>query len=695
MSTTISPLFPENSSEVININNNDVENQLQEREDSQSNEYISSEKIHFVNKERSSSMTSPNRDPSNPNNNNNNNNRPRRGSHIPSEPSRQPKKSSPVGKFLVFYNSVLLTLTNFYQSHVRLPPFLQPLYDLLDDFFQCSSSSCNSSVELEFFAGLINFFSCTYVLAVVPPQMAIVGYNSETSAAVISLITGLGSIFCGIVTNTPLVVAPTTAVSIYFVSNLQQYFLSPHDGNMVVAYVGIAIVLFGIIGPLARFISKLIPEYIQIGTTIGIGLITALSGYQEIGLVEQGRYTLLSVGKITSKICIAMSGLIIISILVYYHSKVAYFIGILWGTFFWWSSQSLWPTEWVSTPILTGDFFTSVENNDLILFIFEMIFLIILTLFGLAKALYSLVDNNNSNNTAAASEAIPKGRILLIVIGVANIVSGLLYGPPIILSPECASGIKAGGKTGLCACITGIFFIFSIFFSPLFTSIPSAATSPVLIMIGMILFTNVQKINFSTKYGIAAFICLTLIPFTDSIMSGIGFGYITFIIISFLNGDVKGFMKMFYQLYCPCSSSSSSDTSEELDKEEEEGGGDGKETTTTATTTSMSNEDEGSSKEHHSGSSISRLAGKIIQLSPNSTRGYRSIEKGSHENNEDSIQPVEPATLTTTHTGSTHGRRASLADDVVERARRDAVAFLQTVVTSEVDLENDFVVSIL
>eukprot|EP00599_Poterioochromonas_sp_BG-1_P007666 CAMPEP_0173140630 /NCGR_PEP_ID=MMETSP1105-20130129/5011_1 /TAXON_ID=2985 /ORGANISM="Ochromonas sp., Strain BG-1" /LENGTH=145 /DNA_ID=CAMNT_0014053675 /DNA_START=837 /DNA_END=1274 /DNA_ORIENTATION=+ len=121
---------------------------------------------------------------------------------------------------------------------------------------------------------------------------------------------------------------------------------------------------------------------------------------------------------------------------------------------------------------------------------------------------------------------------------------------------------------------------------------------------------------------------------------------------------------MFYQLYCPCSSSSSSETSEEGDKEEEEGGGDGKETIATGTTVSMSSGDEGSGKDYHSGGSISRLAGKIIQLSPNSTRGYRSIEKGSHENNEDSIQPVEPTTLTTTHTGSTHGRRVSMADDV-------------------------------
>eukprot|EP01040_Poterioochromonas_malhamensis_P015317 gene15317-17128_t len=657
MPTTTSPLFPvaeeleesRESSEVAVGNGEthvtvvtDVESQHREGTDSHGNEHSNSHNVHFVSRERGNSNNSANRDPNDPHHHHN---RSRAASHLPPEIPREPiKKSSPVGKFLLFYNAIVLAFAEFYKAHARLPQFLHPVYDILEDFFECIR--CGSSVELEFFAGLINFFSCTYVLAVVPPQMATAGYDSQTSAAVISLITGLGSIFCGIVTNTPLIVAPTTAVSIYFVSNLQQYSLSAHDGNMVVAYVGIAIVLLGIIGPLARLISKLIPNYIQIGTTVGIGLITSLSGYQEIGIVEQGRYTLLSVGKITDEICIAISGLIVIAILVYYHSKVAYLIGIIWGTFFWWTSQNLWPTEWASAPTFTGDFFGAITNTDGILFTFEMIFLIILTLFGLAKALCALAD------ISPTYEAIPKGRILLIVVGIANIVSGLMYGPPIILSPECASGIKAGGRTGLSACVAGILFLLSIFFAPLFTSIPAAATSPVLIMIGMILFQNVKSIEFSTKYGIAAFVCLTLIPFTDSIIAGIGFGYVTFTIISILNGDAKGWIKMFFKFYFPSSS-------EEDDKDP-------------ATRDSSFDE-----------SSISRLSARMAR-SPRGKResGDISIGKESSEQGE------------TTGPIVTRGRRASSAAVVVERARRNTVAFFQNVVT-EVDLENDFVVRIL
>jgi xanthine/uracil/vitamin C permease (AzgA family) len=297
---------------------------------------------------------------------------------------------------------------------------------------------------------------------------------------------------------------------------------------------------------LGRQISKLIPDYIQIGTTVGIGLITALSGYTELDIVVQGRYTLVAVGPLTLKIYIAISGLILIALGVYYHSRFAYLLGLAWGTFLWWSSQDAWPKLIGKTPQFEGDFyFGRFHDDEGIMLTFEMIFLVILTLFGLAKALCELASISSSN----ASEAIPKGRLLLVVIGIANIASGCLFGPPIILSPETASGIKAGARTGLSAVVTGILFVLSVFFAPIFTAIPAAATSPVLIMIGMILFQNVKVIDFTSKYGIAAFICLTLIPFTDSIFGGLGFGYVTFLVISILNGDVMENVRQFLVYY--------------------------------------------------------------------------------------------------------------------------------------------------
>jgi AGZA family xanthine/uracil permease-like MFS transporter len=538
-----------------------------------------------------------------------------------------------------------------------------------------------------------------YVLAVVPQQMGKVGYDTTTSAAVISFVTGIGSILCGIFTNTPLIVSPATAVSIYFVTNIEQYSLSLHSANLIVMYGGIFIVCLGIIGPLSRLISKVIPNYIQIGTTIGIGLLTALSGYTEIDLVVPGRYTLLTVGTIDSQICIAISGIILIALGIYYHSRFAYLIGLVWGTFLWWSSQNAWPSSIASIPDFSGDFFGPFHDSNGILVTFEMIFLIILTLFGLAKALCELAY------ITTTFEAIPKGRLLLVIIGLANIGSGFIFGPPIILSPECASGIKAGARTGLSSVVAGIIFLLSIFFAPLFTAIPSAATSPVLIMIGMILFQNVKYIDFSSKYGIAAFITLTLIPFTDSIMGGLGFGYATFFIISFLNGDVKENVEKFFSFYF----GSSSEEEEDKGDHNHKGGGrnslnrlskgksdvdmialpitsKGRRTRGKGGSGAGSDTSNSSTEESNS---VENLESAHNSAHNDATDDPTTVASNDNPSSEQPSSPSGPASPTSPG-GNPRNRRASSAAIVMQKVRRGTVAFLNDAIT-DMNLENDIV----
>lgn len=428
-----------------------------------------------------------------------------------------------------------------WKKHVKVPVAIA---NYLDDYFECTRAG--STVETEIFAGIINFFSCMYIIAVLPPSFARAGYDSLAVACAISLMCGIGSIACGLVTNTPLIVAPSAAVSIYFASNLQQNGLSTTQGNMAVTYAGMTFLLLGVIGPLGRFITKMIPKYIQIATTIGIGLLTVLSAFVEIRLVVQGKYTLVAVGKITDEIIIAFSGLILIWIGNYYHSKVSYLIGLAWGTFLWWTSQDLWPTLWAEVPTIKAvDFHDISDSANTIALVFQIVILLILTLFGLAKALCDLAL------ITPPDDSIPKGRYIVVIVGACNILSGLISGPPIILSPETASGIKAGAKTGLSAIVCGSFFLLSVFFAPVFKSIPPAATSPILIMVGLILFQNIKKIDFSNLYGIPAFVCMTLIPFSDSIIAGLGFGFVTYIIISIITGDIKRLFQDFVEYYFP------------------------------------------------------------------------------------------------------------------------------------------------
>ena len=102
----------------------------------------------------------------------------------------------------------------------------------------------------------------------------------------------------------------------------------------------------------------------------------------------------------------------------------------------------------------------------------------------------------------------------------------MFTGVPILLSPEGAAAIKEGAKTGLSTIVCGILFLLSAFFAPVFESIPSAGTAPILMMVGALLFQNVSRIEWgSITESVPAFVVLFFIPFTFSLIEGILIGY--------------------------------------------------------------------------------------------------------------------------------------------------------------------------
>jgi adenine/guanine/hypoxanthine permease len=426
---------------------------------------------------------------------------------------------------------------------LTLPTFLQHWVDLAESFFECQTHG--SSVGIEIFAGIVNFFSCMYCLPVIPEQMHAAGYTEEAAFAAICFVGGLGTIASGFLTNTPLIVAPPTAVSIFLCSGLQSEGLSPLDGNAAVVISGIAMFIIGIFAPIGRVITRLIPSCIQAGTTVGIGLLTAFAGAHEVHLIVEGEYTLLKIGRITNEVLIALSGLVILGALVIHHSKIAYVVALAWGTVIWWTQQNIWPKTWLALPTFESDHLHEADQATLIL-AFSLIFLNILTLFGLAAALCSLAGLIQRDGS------IPRGRFLVLVIGVCNIFSGILYGPPMILSPEAVGGIKAGARTGLSAIVCGTLFFFAIFWGPFFTAIPPAGTSPLLIIVGMQLFMNIQRIDFhEPKYGIPGFCCLFFIPFTNSIICGVGVGYAMYILLNIFTLDFFHEFALWWERYFP------------------------------------------------------------------------------------------------------------------------------------------------
>jgi xanthine/uracil/vitamin C permease (AzgA family) len=197
---------------------------------------------------------------------------------------------------------------------------------------------------------------------------------------------------------------------------------------------------------------------------------------------------------------------------------------------------------------------------DMMHLVFNLVFLYILLLSGLARSLSDLAQLSKPDGS------IPRGNWIFIVCGIMTIASGYLCGPPILISPETAAGIKSGARTGLSTMICGLLYALSIFFSPLLAGVPASGTSPLMFFVGLLLFQNIGRINFHDQLnGIPAFFVLLLIPFTYSIMCGVGSGYFLYVSMSLLTGkmyfDVKNFVLGYWNswggTHCPCSVDSS------------------------------------------------------------------------------------------------------------------------------------------
>ena len=393
---------------------------------------------------------------------------------------------------------------------------------LCEKFFMITERG--TSIKSECYCGLIQFISCIYILPVVSSQLSPAGFTADRSVVVTSAVTGIGCLISGFLTNLPMIVAPATSVAIFYSVYLQENRLKSWEGNQAMCVAGVCLMVFGY-KPLSKAVTNLIPKPIQVGTAVGIGLITALAGALEVDMIQPGKYTVLTSGPITTEVLLTVAGIIGLVILLARHIQGAFSYVLVFNTIVWWSDNNAWPDVIAEAPQTNmGNFgHKSKVNGPLTL---SLLFLSILVLRGLMKSFSQMAG------LIKESGSTPRGSLLFLICGFATVLSGLMSGPPVLLSPESAAGIKAGAKTGLSTVVCGVMFCFTTFFAPFIKAIPTAATSPLLIVVGLLLFQNVQRVDWSSiEEATTAFTVLFFIPMSYSIMTGVVTGYVVYIVV--------------------------------------------------------------------------------------------------------------------------------------------------------------------
>ena len=271
-----------------------------------------------------------------------------------------------------------------------------------------------------------------------------------------------------------------------------------------------------------------IPHSVKIGTIVGMGLQIALVGMTSVDMIVSNNLTLVSLGDITNyRIWLSLFGLVLIGTLLYHKIKGGIVIGIFVISIITWYYESSYPKKFIQLPYLTRDIsdFVSFDgfqyekcSSAIAAFVFIGIIDVAGCIFGMAK----LAELTLSDDT------VPGSKYVFLGVSVSTIIGSCLGSTPVIVYVESAAGIKEGGRTGLTACFISIYFLLSLFLAPLFGSVPVTATSPVSILVGVLMMSQAREIDWDNlTIAIPAFLTMTLIPFTYSIANGIMFGLLS------------------------------------------------------------------------------------------------------------------------------------------------------------------------
>lgn len=390
----------------------------------------------------------------------------------------------------------------------------------------------NLSIKTELLAGITTFITMAYILFVNPQILAQAGMDANAVFVSTCLVGIVGSVLVGLLSNYPIALAPGMGINAFFVFDLvKNHGLSWQVGLGVGFVVGVIFLIISCT-KLRSWIIASLPAYFSQSIAVGIGLLIALLGFSDSGLIKPGSGVLLQFAEpLTIQGVLFFVGFLLIALLDYFQIKFAILLGILLTTALGiLCNASDFHGVFSLPPSIMPVFFQldikSALDWSLLPVILSYLLILLFdgtgTLIGLLQEPFFQLDPNKKARVGRA----------LLADGIASVFSafvGTSSGTPYI---ESASGIRAGGKTGVTAIVIALLFAAALFFSPLAKTIPAYATSSALLFVGVLMTKKITEIDFSdaTQF-IPGFMTILMIPLTFSVATGVGMGIISLVVM--------------------------------------------------------------------------------------------------------------------------------------------------------------------
>jgi len=376
-----------------------------------------------------------------------------------------------------------------------------------------------------------------YIVPVNASIMSLTGMSFDALITATAVVTIIATILNGFWSNTPVAMSVGMGLNAYFTFGLVKGMGIPWQTALGIVMISGIIFLILSFTKFRIWVLESVPLDLRRAISAGIGMFIAFIGLQGMGFIVKNEAVLVGLGNIKDpNVLLGVFGFIIAAFLYAYRVKGAFILSILVTTIVAWVfGLAKLPDGIISAPAsiapiafkfdLASAFSLSLIPV-IVTFLITDMFDTIGTLAGIGMRAELFKDG--SKELQKTLEADAAATVIGASIGTSTTTSFI----------ESAVGVEDGGRSGLTAVFTGLFFITTLFFLPLYKAIPSNAIYPILVMVGVLMFSELKNINFKDlTIAISAFVTVVLMPLTYSITIGLSAGFVTYVVLALLKKE--------------------------------------------------------------------------------------------------------------------------------------------------------------
>lgn len=420
-----------------------------------------------------------------------------------------------------------------------------------------------TTVKTEIIAGLTTFFAMAYIIFVNPSYLSQAGMDYTSVLVATCVSAAIGCFLTAFLANVPFAQAPGMGLNAFFTFSV--CFGMGYTWQQALTIVFISGILFLIIAvsPVRSKIISSIPAPLKAAISAGIGLFICFIGLLNADIVKLTGDTIVDgvvVGTdysdlgaiLTSGPALALIGVLITGVLMAWKVKGAMFIGIIATTLIGipmglaHAPSTLTENAITLAPTLFKFDFGGLFSHGVLPVVTAIVTFAMCDCFDTVGTLIGTASNAGMLDKDGN---LPHGDKALIADACATVVGACLGTSTVTTFVESSTGISEGGRTGLTSVVVGILFLLSVVFAPIAGIIPTQATAPALIIVGMLMIGNVAKIDWSDiEVALPCFLTIIMMPFAYSISDGIGFGFISYCVLKIFRGKFKEVPVLMYVL---------------------------------------------------------------------------------------------------------------------------------------------------